>query len=61
MIRPRGSPPMPRAASSVKEPVRTTSTFMEGFSPNFMTALFPNCFSICAMAFSSAFFLSVTI
>ena len=60
MIRPFGTPPSPSARSRLKEPVGTVSTsIFARFSPSFITEPLPYCFSICAIAASSAFILSV--
>ena len=49
---------MPNAKSKQKEPVEIASTCIAWFCPRRITAPFPNCFSICAIAVSSAFALS---
>ena len=54
VTRPRGRPPMPRAMSSAKAPVETTSTFMAARSLIFMTAPSPWALEIWAMAISRA-------
>ena len=59
MIRPLGTPPMPSAASSAREPVGMASTCISGLSPRRITVPLPKFFSIWAMAVSSAFFLSL--
>ena len=46
MIRPRGSPPIPKARSRAVAPVEIASTAMWLFSPIRMTEPLPNCFSI---------------
>src|SRR5699024_11089629 len=63
MIRPFGIPPSPRARSRLRQPVGVVSIcILAPLSPSFMTEPFPNCFSICASAASSAFcFSSLTI
>src|SRR6478672_971921 len=52
-IRPRGSPPMPRARSRARAPVGIASTPTLPRSPRRMMAPFPNCFSIWPSAMSS--------
>src|SRR5207249_10641392 len=62
MIRPRGTPPTPSAMSRPIEPVETTSTGTRALSsPSFMMAPFPNCFSICCSARSSALIFSLAV
>ena len=59
MILPLGIPPSPSAISRLREPVGVVSTFIFAEeSPSFITAPFPNCFSICPRAASNAFNLS---
>src|SRR5919112_6090033 len=53
-MRPRGTPPTPRARSSATEPVDTAGTFCASRSPSRMIAPRPNCFSIWRMAASTA-------
>src|SRR5581483_7337842 len=53
-IRPRGSPPTPRATSRARAPVGTTPICMWVFSPNRMIEPLPNCFSIWPSAISRA-------
>src|SRR5262245_15950703 len=56
MTRPRGTPPIPKAISSPREPVETTGTsFTMPPSPSFMIAPLPNCLSIWLTARSIAF------
>src|SRR5919106_2695969 len=50
VIRPRGTPPTPRARSSATEPVETAGTFCASRSPRRMIEPRPNCFSIWRMA-----------
>src|SRR5699024_5832248 len=59
MMRPLGTPPMPSAASSAREPVGMASTCISGLSPRRITVPLPKFFSIWAMAVSSAFFFSL--
>src|SRR5436305_12193054 len=57
--RPRGKPPMPRAASKEMAPVEITDIgTMASFEPKRMIEPLPNCFSICANARSTALFRS---
>ena len=58
MMRPLGTPPMPRAMSRDSEPVGMASTMMWEFSPRRMMEPLPYSRSIWAMAVSSARFLS---
>src|SRR5690554_1310771 len=53
-MRPRGTPPMPRARSRASAPVGMTETFCAAASPIFMMAPLPNCRSIWPSAMSSA-------
>ena len=47
LIRPRGNPPIPMAASSEMEPVEITATgTIASFEPSRRIEPFPNCFSI---------------
>src|SRR5215813_1604393 len=60
MTRPRGTPPTPSAASNEIDPVEMTEIgTTASLVPSFMMEPFPNCFSICEMAVSTARFLSV--
>src|SRR5947208_2559886 len=55
LMRPRGKPPTPRAASSEIEPVEITDTgTMASFDPNRRIEPLPNCFSIWPRARSKA-------
>ena len=55
MMRPRGNPPTPSAASSEIEPVEITATgTMASFDPSRRIEPFPNCFSIWLRARSKA-------
>src|SRR4029079_483744 len=54
VIRPRGTPPTPKARSNATEPVGMTSTARAPRSPRRMIAPRPNCFSIWRMAASTA-------
>jgi hypothetical protein len=55
-MRPRGTPPMPRAMSSPREPVEMASMLpMAVPSPIRITDPLPNCFSIWLSAAASAF------
>src|SRR3954462_3828236 len=57
--RPRGKPPIPRAASKEIAPVEMTDIgTMASFEPSRMIEPLPNCFSICANARSTALFRS---
>ncbi len=56
-ILPFGTPPTPSARSSPNEPDGNVSTLRCALSPSFITAPLPYAFSICAIAFSSAFIL----
>ena len=59
IILPLGTPPSPSAISRLNDPVGITSIFiLAEESPSFITDPLPYCFSICANAASSAFFLS---
>src|SRR5215212_2294239 len=51
MIRPRGTPPTPRARSSARAPVEIEATFRGPSSPMRMIEPLPNCFSIWETAF----------
>src|SRR2546428_3561925 len=53
-MRPRGKPPTPSARSTAIEPVEITSIFSSAAAPSFMIEPFPNCFSICRIAWSIA-------
>src|SRR5437899_3629789 len=53
-MRPRGKPPTPSARSTAIEPVEMTSIFSSAAAPSFMIEPFPNCFSICRIAWSIA-------
>src|ERR1019366_5539257 len=54
-MRPRGNPPVPRAASMAMEPVEMTETgTMASFEPSRTIEPLPNCFSICPKVCSSA-------
>src|SRR5207245_5882999 len=53
-MRPRGKPPPPSARSTAIEPVEMTSIFSSAAAPSFMLDPFPNCFSICRIAWSIA-------
>src|SRR5439155_16886659 len=59
-MRPRGKPPTPSARSTAIEPVEMTSIFSSAAAPSFMIEPFPNCFSICRIAWSIALVFSVT-
>src|ERR1035441_6286943 len=55
LMRPRGRPPTPNAASSEIEPVEITETgTMASFDPRRRIEPFPNCFSIWLRALSKA-------
>src|SRR6266571_1883670 len=51
---------MPRARSRAIEPLGIASTFSPLVAPSFMIEPFPNCFSICRIAWSIALVFSVT-
>src|SRR5215204_4986897 len=53
-IRPRGTPPTPRAMSRGSAPVEIVSTFNPPMSPSVIRAPAPNSFSICVTAACSA-------
>ncbi len=58
-MRPRGMPPIPRAISRTMAPVLMTAISCEAEClPKVIIEPSPNCFSIWAMASSSAFFLA---
>ena len=57
-IRPRGTPPIPRAISRAKAPVEMCSIFKWVPSPSFMMAPLPNCRSIWVIAVSRDWFFS---
>ncbi len=52
---PFGYPLIPKARSSVNDPVGITSTFSTGLSPNFITAPLPNVLSNFSIVSWSAF------
>ena len=55
VTRPRGMPPTPRAASKLMEPVEITAMGSSASrEPSRTIDPFPNCFSICARASSTA-------
>src|SRR5271157_1841772 len=55
LTRPRGMPPTPRAASKLMEPVEITAIGTRAsLEPRRTIDPFPNCFSICARASSTA-------
>ena len=51
--------PGAKAISKFNAPVEIASTFIDLYSPSFITEPFPNCFSIWLIAASNAFFFSV--
>ena len=57
-MRPRGTPPTPRARSRARAPVEIEATFWGYSSPMRMIEPFPNCRSICETAASMALLLS---
>src|SRR3954469_7708049 len=58
MIRPRGTPPTPSAASTPIEPVEIALMGTNSFAPRRMIEPLPNWRSICDRAVSAAFSLS---
>ena len=58
IIRPLGTPPIPKAISNAKEPVGIASTFTVALSPSFIIAPFPKSFSIFSIANFRALLLS---
>ncbi len=54
IIRPRGYPPTPNAASSASEPLEDVAISKSVFSPSFMMEPLPKFFSICFRACSKA-------
>ena len=58
-MRPRGTPPTPRAASTPIDPVEIAEMAVNSFAPSRMIEPLPNWRSICVNAVSAAFNLSV--
>ena len=58
-MRPRGTPPTPRAASTPMDPVEMALTAANSFAPSLMIEPLPNWRSIWVSAVSAAFNLSV--
>src|ERR1700737_62794 len=58
-MRPRGTPPTPRAASTPIDPLEIELIAANSFDPSLMIAPLPNWRSICVRAVSAAFNLSV--